>query len=101
MNQKTTLSLINQLVDLEQKTLSKNQNYRHFKRIKSLFEEEGYKYISPKGEVYNDQRTDLEAQIEGDINKELRITEVIKPIIYFEQNGQRTLTQKGVVIVEN
>jgi hypothetical protein len=38
--------------------------------------------------------------VAGDHSDNLRIVEVIKPIIYFQQDGRNQIVQKAVVITE-
>ncbi len=95
------LTLINQLVEIEQKIAQENLSEkfdRNFRRIQNTFEELGLYVLNPIGEKYAESRTDYEANIVGNSNKNLTITKVIKPIIYQQSEGKRTLVQKGIVI---
>lgn len=97
------LTLINQLVEMEQKIAQENLSEkfdRNFRRIQNTFEALGLYVLNPVGEKYAESRTDYEANIVGNSNKSLIITKVIKPIIYQESEGRRTLVQKGIVIAE-
>jgi hypothetical protein len=71
---------------------------RNIDRMKSVLEESGLLLLNPLGEPYNATRTDLEASITGPAGGSLEITDVIKPIVYLNEGGQRYLLQKGVVI---
>lgn len=106
---KQFLAILNQVFDIEQK-LAKisepNTIRRNLDRIKSIFEQEilpdGQKllYHNPLGEPYNETRTDCEASISGDSTENLRIVEVIKPIIRLQQGDIAYILQKGVVVVK-
>lgn len=98
------LRLINQLFDAEKK-LTRNEALRplqkNLERMRSALEEMGYRIVNPQGEAYNELRTDCDCSIAGDTGKPLFITDVLKPAIYEEAGGQRTLVQKAVVIADN
>lgn len=74
-----------------------NTIYRNVKRMEDLFSESGYSINNPLDEPYTDTRTDVDAEISGEINRPLYISEVLKPVILKEGK----LIQKGLVIVEN
>ena len=74
---------------------------RNIDRMKAVLEEAGLLLLNPLGEVYTETRTDLEASITGQAKGTLQVLDVIKPIIYTNENGLRSLLQKGVVIVGN
>ena len=98
------LKIINQLFELEKKIAGKEDMLplqRNVDRIKNTFEEIGLQIYNPQGEPYTETRTDCTASISGDSIKNLHITNVIKPIVYEQQNGTRQLLQKGVVIAES
>lgn len=98
------LQIINQVFEIQEKMKGEpisEKLERNFNRLHHLFEEEGYGLINPLGEKYSESRTDCEASIVGNQSKNLVITQVIKPVIYHTQNGQRTVVQKGIVIVES
>lgn len=97
------LRMINQLYELEKKIakLSEaNSLNRNLKRIKSGFESLGYVMETPIGEAYDETRTDCEATIVGTQTENLIIREVIKPIIYIDEEGTKQIVQRGVVIAE-
>lgn len=98
----TLLPLINQITDLKQKiTKEKNDQYeRNWVRIFDFLEQNNYIIQVPLGEKYDENRTDCEASIVGKLTDNMAITQVIKPIVYFKENGTTQLVQKGVVIVE-
>jgi hypothetical protein len=74
---------------------------RNIDRIKTVLEEAGLLMLNPLGEPYNEARTDLEASITGTAPGKLYVLDVIKPILYTNHEGGRSLLQKGVVIVGN
>ena len=111
------LDFINQVFEIEKKTnLLKEDNsiQRNVNKLKDLFENEFFKnndgtlglsYLNPIGEVYNDSRTDCDASISGTSTDNLKIIEVIKPIIYYSylDDGKiiKSIVQKGIVVVES
>ena len=98
------LSILNQLFELEKKISNQpieKSLQRNLRRIRSEFENVGYKYHDPLGEKYNLTRLDCEAMASGTGADNLMIVEVIKPIIYYQQNDRNEIVQKAVVIVEN
>lgn len=101
MTHENITTLINQFFDIEKKASNRDLSHfnRNFSRLKATFEEMGFNIINPLNEAYKETRTDITAHISSDKKGELRITEVIKPIIYLEENGQFNLIQKGNVIV--
>lgn len=101
MNNNT--KLLNQLFELKNKIDQENLGEkfdRNFQRLFALLEEEGLFFKDPIGELYSDSRTDVEASIVGKEVTKMRITKVIKPIIYQKDGTSAVLLQKGVVIVE-
>jgi hypothetical protein len=60
----------------------------------------GYTWHNPMGEKYAETRTDCEASISGRISDKMIINQVIKPVIYKQEEGTRMLVQKAIVIVE-
>ncbi len=74
---------------------------RNIDRMKAVLEEAGLVLLNPMGEPYNETRTDLEASITGAATGSLKVLDVIKPVVYTNQDGRLTLLQKGVVIVGN
>ncbi|MEO7524729.1 MAG: hypothetical protein ABIT58_11575 [Ferruginibacter sp.] len=73
---------------------------RNFKRLYSIFEEEGLFIQDPTNEIYSASRTDCEASIVGEASSKMKITKTIKPVIYQRTNGNVQLVQKAVVFVE-
>ncbi|AEW01425.1 hypothetical protein Niako_5188 [Niastella koreensis GR20-10] len=104
MPQHLWIKMANLVFELEKK-LSTGQPstgiVRNIDRMKSVLEEAGLLLLNPLGEPYNETRTDLEASITGDATIKLQVLDVIKPIVYTQQEDGRSLLQKGVVIVGN
>ncbi len=97
---KQLIEIANQLHTLEKKTekASHSSLYsRHLQRIRQALIEMDITYHSPEGEKYTDTRTDIEASLTGEPSENMRITEVIKPIVM--QDGK--ILQRGIVIVES
>ena len=98
------LRVINQLFEAEKKAariegaagLQKN-----LERMRGALEEIGFVIVNPQGEAYNESRTDCECSIAGDISKPLFIGDVLKPAVYLNENGARSLIQKAIVIASN
>lgn len=99
---KLTLSLINQLFEIERKLAAKNVDVvdRNLDRIKHDLEGSGIKIIDPTGEKYEETRTDCQANIVGELGKNMVITRTMKPIIIENGPGGMQLIQRGTVIVE-
>lgn len=98
-----SVQIINQLFDLQQKLAEAKQigaYERHFTRLFSLFEEDGFLVQDPTQESYNDSRTDCEASLVGNLTNNMIISKTIKPIIYQKTDNAIQLLQKAVVIVE-
>lgn len=106
------LDIMNQIFEIEKKAgqiQESNSIHRNVNRLKEIFDNElpsplskgiGLIYVNPLGEDYNETRTDCEANIAGISTENLKIIEVIKPIIYYRNGGLKGLVQKGVVVVE-
>jgi hypothetical protein len=96
------LRLINQLFELEKKILKSNESgafQRPLERMKEIFADMGYQIHNPLAESYSETRTDVEASVLGDSAINLKVVEVIKPIVYQKEDGRNALVQKGVVLV--
>jgi hypothetical protein len=96
-------TVINQLFEIESKIseLKLETHFsRNFERLNDFFESEGYHVINPIGEKYSSSRTDYEASLIGDIDKNLHISKVLKPIIYQIIDNQKQIVQKGIVIAQ-
>jgi hypothetical protein len=106
------LDILNQIFEIEKKAgqiQESNSIARNINRLREIFDNElpnplgtgiGLIYVNPLGEDYNETRTDCEANIAGVSTENLKITEVIKPIIYYRDGGRKGIVQKGVVVVE-
>ena len=109
------LDLINQVFELEKKIAQLKEEHslqRNIKKLKDLIENELFKgndgtgltYHNPIGEKYSQSRTDCEANIAGTETDNLLITEVIKPIIFYnyidDNKAMKTIAQRAVVVVE-
>ncbi|PZP42235.1 MAG: hypothetical protein DI598_17165 [Pseudopedobacter saltans] len=95
--------LLNQIFELKSKIDQEKLTEkfeRNFQRLFSLLEEDGLYLKDPIGEPYSDSRTDVEASIVGEESSKMKITKVIKPIVYKKEGQSPVLLQKGVVIVE-
>ncbi len=96
---KPLIEIANQIHQIEKK-LSKDglseQFTRNISRIKASFLELSLSYHDPVGEKYTDTRTDVEANITGELSDNMHITETIKPIVTLEGR----IIQPGIVIVE-
>ena len=53
------------------------------------------------GQVFSETRTDLEATITGQGTDQLKVVEVIKPIIRVGDSSYSKVIQKGIVIVQS
>lgn len=97
---KPLIEIANQICQIEKK-IEKEENSanysRHIQRIKTSLLELGISYHNPEGEKYSDTRTDIEANITGEMGKEMTISQTIKPIVFAEGK----IVQIGVVIVES
>ena len=102
-NHTAFLKLINHFFDMEKKISQKTELQplsRNIERVKTTFEEMGYVIRNPKGEAYNETRTDCEASIVGNSTENLVITDVIKPIVYWRIGELISIVQQAVVLVE-
>jgi len=101
MTEKDIVYLINQLFEIESKSNARNIDFleRNFQRINDHFENTGFTILNPIGEKYKETRTDLDAHVSGNKIDQLKVIEVLKPIIYKNEDSSITLIQKGNVIV--
>lgn len=110
---KQFLDLINNVFEIEKKAAVLNESnsiMRNINKIKEILELDllstssettGLVYHNPLNEDYNETRTDCEANIAGTSTENLRIIEVIKPIVRLKRGGQNVIVQKGIVIAES
>lgn len=102
MKPDSVLSIINQLHLLESKIRKQPElgsGLRQLERIKGVLESEGYIIDNPQGESYDGMRSDLDVGMSADPSGMLKITEVIKPVVYIRKAGENSLLQRGIVIV--
>lgn len=101
--------LLNQIFEIEKKLSKYKDKYnikRNLESMKLYISDEnfceygGFEYYNPIGEKYSEQRCDCEASITGNSDENLKIIEVIKPIIYMKKTKQKIQIQKGIVIVK-
>jgi hypothetical protein len=93
--------MANLVFELEKK-LADNESpgiRRAVARMKDVLDEAGILMLNPIGEVYQETRTDLEANIVSPAKGALYVVDVIKPVLYAQEQQGRALLQKGVVIV--
>lgn len=106
---KNHIFILNQIFEIENKLSKMSENNsikRNIDRLKNFYENELDDNISfiienPKGQIYNETRTDVIANIAGESVDNLIIVDVIKPIIRIKQNGINKIIQKGIVIVQD
>jgi hypothetical protein len=104
MPQHLWIKMANLVFELEKKLSATQPStgiVRNIDRMKTVLEEAGILMMNPFGDPYNEARTDLEANITGEAAGKLYVLDVIKPIVYTQNEGSRCLLQKGVVIVGN
>ena len=102
-NQYTYCKIINHLHGIQSKVMGLEGAAtleRRFERLQKCFEELDLYVHNPIHEEYNETRIDCEATISGDSLKNLRIVEVIKPIIYNRVEGENHILQRAVIIAE-
>lgn len=94
-------NIINQIFEIETKLGVENgQNVRrNFERLYHEIELEGYRIVNPLGQRYDERDVSIEANFLSE-NHQNKISKVIKPAIYQQADGENTLVQKAVVIVE-
>jgi len=104
------LNILNQIFEIEtklRKISEPNSIQRNIDKLKNIFSTEALSegqslfYHNPIGENYNETRTDCDATITGSGHDNLRIVEVIKPIIYVKYGQSQMIVQKAIVIVES
>jgi hypothetical protein len=110
------LDLVNQVFEIDKKAGLLQEEHslgRNVGKLRNLIENElfqdgrgtiGLSYHNPIGEAYSHSRSDCEASISGAGSEDLRIVEVIKPIIFFsfQEEGliRKIIVQKAVVIAQ-
>jgi hypothetical protein len=99
----SSLQIINQVFEIQTKLNDLNEASsfeRNMNRLFAIFEDEGFVVKNPINEIYQESRTDCEASIVGNTSSKMKITKVLKPIIYQKNGEQMQLVQKAIVIVE-
>jgi hypothetical protein len=106
---KNQIFILNQIFEIENKLSKLDTTHtinRNIDKLKSFYKDSFDDNISliienPKGEDYNETRTDIEASIAGDSTENLIIVDVIKPIIRLRQGQKNKIIQRGIVIVQD
>lgn len=101
--QKVLCNIVNQIFAIEQKVQpepSYRSLSRRFDRIKDQLKILDLHVLDPINENYDSSRIDCDASITGEGTNEMKIVEVIKPIIFHGTSSSRRILQRGVVIVE-
>lgn len=101
---KFVLQVLNNLCDIERKLSihgDPGNAKRNVERIKETFEDEKVFYEDPMGQSFSETRTDLEATITGEGSDNLKVVEVIKPIIRVGDRKFSRVVQKGIVIIQS
>ncbi|WNJ18209.1 hypothetical protein [Pontibacter sp. G13] len=95
------IDLANQLHDLGRKISRVEESHsmhRNLRRMLASLQDLGLEIHDPLGESFDETRTDVEASISGVSDKDLKVIEVIKPILRFRMDGVPQIVQRGVVI---
>jgi len=74
---------------------------RNVTKMKEALATEGVFYEDPFGQPFDETRTDLEVTISGSGTENLRVVEVIKPIIRIGESSYSRVAQKGIVVVQS
>jgi hypothetical protein len=101
---KFLLVALNQLYDMERKLALHGDAAgvgRNVQRVKEAFADGGLFYDDPMGQPFVETRTDLEASIAGAGTENLKVTEVIKPVIRYGDAAYSRVIQKGIVVVRS
>jgi len=102
MEQEQWIKMANCIFELEKKLQQKDNGpgtQRLLDKMKALVLETGLLILNPLGETFSETRTDVEATITGASKGAMKITDVLKPVIYATSAGRNVLVQKGVVLV--
>lgn len=101
---KWVAQIMNNVCDIERKLSIHGDpanSKRNLERIKEAFETQQIFYEDPMGEDFDETRTDLEVSITGSGTENLKVVEVIKPIIRFGDKSFSRVVQKGIVVVQS
>jgi hypothetical protein len=100
---KWILRTLNNLYDVERKLAAfgdPGNISRNVEQMKEAFKEIPLFYEDPAGQTFSETRIDLEATIAGSGTENLKVAEVIKPIIRYGELANSRVVQKGVVVVK-
>lgn len=101
--EKWVQQVLNNLYEVENK-LSRagdpGNALRNVARMKEALASAHVFYEDPFGQSFVETRTDLEATISGAGTENLRVVEVIKPIIRAGDASYSRVVQKGIVVVQ-
>ena len=95
--------LLNNLYEVENKigrSGDPGNAMRNVTKMKEAIATEGVFYEDPFGQSFDETRTDLEVTISGGETDNLRVVEVIKPIIRIGDSSYSRVVQKGIVVVQ-
>jgi hypothetical protein len=99
------LTLLNNLYEIERKLAvhgDLGNAMRNVQRIhETMAESVQIFYEDPHGQSYDETRTDLEATITGSSTENLRVVEVIKPVVRIGTTSFSRVVQKGIVVVRD
>jgi len=101
--EKWLLQILNNLYEVENK-LSRagdpGNALRNVARMKEALASAQLFYEDPFGQSFIETRTDLDVTISGTETENLRVVEVIKPIVRFGDASYSRVVQKGIVVVQ-
>lgn len=98
------IKVLNQVFELEKRIKNnpdRQRLERNINRINDSFMEMGYFYHNPLHEKYNETRLDCMADVTGVGDKDMIISDVIKPIVFRKEGENTHIIQKAVVIVSD
>ncbi len=101
--QKWVQQVLNNLYEIENKLKrieDPGNALRNVVRMKEALASAHVFYEDPFGQSFVETRTDLEVTISGTETENLRVVEVIKPIIRYGDASYSRVVQKGIVIVQ-
>jgi hypothetical protein len=100
---KEMINLINQVFEIEQKLARIDDTLRlgrNTDRMKHELQLLGFTFSDPTGQHFDESRTDCDANILGELSESMYISKVLKPVVYYESEGLKTVVQRAVAIVE-
>jgi hypothetical protein len=98
------IQILNQVFEMQEKLIASNNDTRfdrNINKILAICEQDGFSMHNPINEKFTDSRTDCDANIVGKLGSTMMVTQVVKPIIYQNMQGQKTIVQKGIVMIES